>query len=149
MSMRRPRRERPRDAGDQVAGVARSMRVVVVEDDAPLRAIHRPLLTLAGFDVRVCATAEEALLAMREDAPDAVVTDVELPFDEGRALARTMRTTDHLARVPIIAMAPAEMHSASLRDFDVVLRKPRAFELLVDVLTHIGAPRRAHAGRER
>src|SRR5688500_7199050 len=55
-----------RTAGD---GALKSMKVLVADDDADLRALVSFTLTRAGFDVATAQTGEAALQAFRREAP--------------------------------------------------------------------------------
>jgi two-component system cell cycle sensor histidine kinase/response regulator CckA len=72
-------------------GVAR--RVLLVEDEAPLRMLTRRALVGAGHEVQAAEDAEAALLAIEGGfAPDVLVTDVTMPGEmDGIALAEALR----------------------------------------------------------
>ena len=66
--------------------------VLMVEDEAPVRAVVHTMLHRLGFDVLVAADAEEALrLANAHDGPiDLLLTDVIMPGLNGRQLAEQL-----------------------------------------------------------
>jgi DNA-binding NarL/FixJ family response regulator len=64
------------------------IRVLIVDDHQPFRAVARELLERAGYVVSgEAANATEALAAVAADAPDAVLLDVQLPDRDGFAVA--------------------------------------------------------------
>ena len=66
--------------------------VLLVEDEAVVRAVAERTLRAAGYLVRVAADAEEALTGDREGARiDILVTDVVMPGRNGRQLADELR----------------------------------------------------------
>jgi DNA-binding NarL/FixJ family response regulator len=66
-------------------------RVLVVDDQAPFRAVVREMLTRAGFEVvGEAADGAGALAAQRALRPDVVLLDVRLPDTSGVDVARTM-----------------------------------------------------------
>ena len=66
-------------------------RVLIVDDHQPFRATARELLEEAGYVVAgEAADAAEALAAVAADAPDAVLLDVQLPDDDGFAVATAL-----------------------------------------------------------
>ena len=71
------------------------MRVAIAEDSVLLREGVAQLLTDAGIEVTArCGTADELLVRVAEDPPDAVIVDIRLPpthTDEGMQAALTMR----------------------------------------------------------
>jgi PAS domain S-box-containing protein len=71
-------------------------RILVVEDDVPVRGLVLSILTAAGYTVITAATGDEALRACedaaREGRPiDALLTDVIMPGMNGRDLAAKLR----------------------------------------------------------
>ena len=71
------------------------MRVAIAEDSVLLREGVAQLLTDAGIEVTArCGTADELLVRVAEDPPDAVIVDIRLPpthTDEGMRAALIMR----------------------------------------------------------
>lgn len=60
--------------------------VLVVDDDPDVRALIELLLDRMGHDVRVAATAEDALLRSAERRPDLLLLDLSLPGLDGDEL---------------------------------------------------------------
>ncbi|WP_022706747.1 hybrid sensor histidine kinase/response regulator [Paracoccus zeaxanthinifaciens] len=75
--------------------------VLLVEDEAPVRAFAARALRLKGYDVIEAATGEEALKALEEQsrAVDIFVTDVVMPGMDGPAWVRKARETHRAAKV--------------------------------------------------
>lgn len=57
--------------------------ILLVDDDAMVRESLSELLRLEGYEVRACAGYVEAAQAVRDAAPDLVVSDVNLPERDG------------------------------------------------------------------
>jgi two-component system, OmpR family, response regulator MprA len=66
-------------------------RVLVVDDDPPLRRMLERTLVAEGFDVAVAADGGAALVAAERAAPDVIVLDVAMPGLDGRAVCRRLR----------------------------------------------------------
>ena len=66
-------------------------RVLVVDDDPPLRRMLERTLAAEGFEVTVAADGGGALAAAERYAPDVIVLDVAIPAPDGLAVARRMR----------------------------------------------------------
>ena len=77
------------------------MKVLIVDDDRPLREALRRALTLAGYDTVLAADGEEAL-ALAATGPDAVVLDVGLPGIDGLEVCRALRASGD--RVPVLML---------------------------------------------
>jgi DNA-binding NarL/FixJ family response regulator len=77
-----------------------SMRVLVVDDDPAFRVLAVQLLEHAGFDVAGEAeTVREALEAVNELRPAAVLVDLGLPDGDGIDLAHELATLPWRPRV--------------------------------------------------
>lgn len=68
-------------------------KVLVVDDEASIRALLSATLRLTGFDVKVAGGGREALAAAAEYAPDLVVLDVMMPDLDGFEVAQRLRTS--------------------------------------------------------
>ncbi|GAA3415095.1 response regulator transcription factor [Streptosporangium vulgare] len=98
----------------------RSLKVVLAEDGVLLRAGLAELL--ARFGHRVVATAGDAtglVEAVREHAPDIVVTDVRMPpgfADEGLRAAVALRAADPRLPVLVLSQYVEQTYAAELLD---------------------------------
>jgi two-component system response regulator MprA len=73
-----------------LAGGSRE-RVLVVDDDPPLRRMLQRTLSAEGWEVTVAADGGAALLAAERSAPDVIVLDVAMPDLDGLAVCRRLR----------------------------------------------------------
>ncbi len=69
----------------------RGARVLVVDDDEAILVSLERGLRLAGFDVRTAGGGAEALAAVRDSSPDAMVLDVSMPDVDGVTVLRSLR----------------------------------------------------------
>ena len=68
-----------------------AVRVLIVDDHARFRALARMLLVADGFDVvGEVGDGAAALVAARDLHPDVVLLDVQLPDEDGFAVAGTL-----------------------------------------------------------
>jgi len=79
-----------------------NQRILVVDDDAPLREVVRYALARDDFTVVEAADGEEALRLFAEHRPDLVVLDVNLPYLDGLSVCRELRAT---SGVPILFLS--------------------------------------------
>jgi signal transduction histidine kinase/DNA-binding response OmpR family regulator len=118
----------------QLAALADSPRVLVVEDNPMARRALTDLLAHAGFQPLEAASGQEAE-AMLDEA-DAIVTDQHMAGGDGWHVLRTARA--HHASMPIIllsAVAPQRPPDlAPSTCFDLVLKKPAGEQELSDHL---------------
>ena len=83
------------------------LRVLVVEDEEPLRLALADTLSAEGFDVLEAADGESGLATALREAPDLVLLDLMLPKRDGFSVLRAMRE-DRLACAVIILSARGE-----------------------------------------
>ncbi len=88
-----------------------STQILIVEDDAILGGAVVQRLKLEGFDVVWAQSCAEALLAMRRQPPDFILSDIVLPDGSGEDLYR--RAQPFLGNTPIVfATAFGEIEQA-------------------------------------
>jgi two-component system, OmpR family, response regulator MprA len=66
-------------------------RVLVVDDDPPLRRMLARTLTAEGYEVTLAADGGGALAEAERTAPDVIVLDVAMPGMDGLTVARRLR----------------------------------------------------------
>jgi len=66
-------------------------RVLIVDDDPPLRRMLERTLAAEGYDVTVAADGGAALAQAERTPPDVIVLDVAMPAVDGLAVARRLR----------------------------------------------------------
>lgn len=103
-------------------------RIVLTEDEAPLRAIFTRWLESAGHDVTPCQTATEGYAAIREHPEtELLVTDLMMPGGNGADLVYLLNA---VARTLPILVVTASRDDAELRELRAeagvhsILRKP-------------------------
>ncbi len=84
----------------------RGVRVVVVDDDRDGLQLAATILINSGADVRPCASAAAAFEMVKAFRPEVLISDIEMPGEDGYALIRRVRALDDaaLARIPAIAL---------------------------------------------
>jgi two-component system phosphate regulon response regulator PhoB len=78
--------------------------ILVVEDDLALCELLTWNLGAEGYDVRSTGDGEEALLMVREQAPDAIILDWMVEQVPGIEVCRQLRKDKTTARVPILML---------------------------------------------
>jgi two-component system response regulator MprA len=115
-------------------------RVLVVDDDAPVRRMLERSLSAEGYDVEVVADGGGALAAVERSVPDLILLDVAMPGLDGLAVARRLR--DAGITVPILMLTArdtvAERVAGLEAGGDDYVVKPFALEELVARLRALG-----------
>jgi DNA-binding response OmpR family regulator len=80
--------------------------VLVIDDDTDLSWIVGEILRTEGHQVRSAADGEQGLRELRDQLPDLVVLDVEMPLLDGTAVAAQMIVEDcGMECIPIVLLS--------------------------------------------
>jgi putative two-component system response regulator len=98
--------------------IERSPPNVLVVDDAPdnLRVLSG-LLRRRGYEARPVPTARLALQAARNDPPDLILLDVDLPDMDGYELCQALKADPQLADIPVIFVSANTQAADKTRAF--------------------------------
>ena len=75
--------------------MAGNRRVLVIDDEAPIRQVISLKLKNGGYDVLTAADGEEGLRIIEKEAPEVVITDINMPRLDGKQLCER---TSHLKK---------------------------------------------------
>jgi signal transduction histidine kinase/DNA-binding response OmpR family regulator len=134
---------------------ARSLRVLVAEDNAVNQKLTEHLLTRRGHHPVVAANGAEALGMLSADRFDLVLMDLQMPEMDGFETTATIRQMERGTgrRIPIIALTAHAMEGDRQRcldaDMDGYVSKPikaiELFEVIDKVVAAAASPRNAVA----
>jgi len=88
-----------------------STRVLVVEDEAPIRELLRLHLSLAGFEVTEAGDGTRALDLARSQPFDLIVLDVMLPGIDGITVCRAVRVEGANVQTPMLMVTARDTES--------------------------------------
>jgi two-component system KDP operon response regulator KdpE len=88
--------------GTPQGGLAAATRILIVEDDGPIRRFLQAALTNAGYEVTEAETGRMGLTHMLARMPDLVVLDLGLPDMDGMEIISQVR---EWSQVPIIVLS--------------------------------------------
>jgi signal transduction histidine kinase/DNA-binding response OmpR family regulator len=102
----RPVSERLSQAPPTTGQALRGLRILVVDDDRDGLEMVATMLMNSGAEVRTCPSAAEGLDAMRAWRPDVLISDIEMPREDGYTFIRRVRALDGgaFARTPAVAL---------------------------------------------
>ena len=119
------------------------LRILVVDDEADVRDLVATILRESGASVTAVRSAAEAIEAFATVTPNIVVSDIEMPGEDGYSLIRKLRTGTLLAghTVPAIALSayagPGDRMRALDAGFQLHVSKPVEPAELVAVLANL------------
>ena len=90
-------------------------RVLVVDDEAPIRELCRVNLELAGFDVDEAGDGVQALEAVRRRRPDVVLLDLMMPNMDGWETLERLNSYDETAAIPVILLTARSSEDDQMR----------------------------------
>jgi len=119
-----------------------SQPLILLADDEPhITHIIAHKLKKAGMDVVVVEDGEMALKAAIEHKPDAVVTDLQMPYLSGIEFAQQLAMIPDCAHIPIILLTArgyaVEEEIAKLPSIRKLLSKPFSAKDLVEFINEL------------
>ena len=95
---------------------AAPLRVLVIDDEPPIRKLLRVGLTAHGYQTIEASSGKMALELLTEQPPDLVVLDLGLPDMQGHDLLRAMRARND--RVPIVVLSSRDDEAGKVQALD-------------------------------
>lgn len=115
--------------------------VLLVEDTEDNRQMMRRLLEMSGYRVVEAINGREAVEAARRTRPQIILMDLSLPFIDGLAATRQIRTLPGLNKIPIVAVSAhdtADFHSEALdAGCDAYVTKPIDYPELEEIVNRL------------
>jgi PAS domain S-box-containing protein len=84
--------------------ILKGLRVLVVDDELDARELFKFMLAQYGAEVKVAATAAEALEEIERSRPDVLVSDIGMPGEDGYDLIHKVREQKSVEDIPAIAL---------------------------------------------
>jgi CheY-like chemotaxis protein len=113
--------------------------ILVIDDDASVRAVVSEMLRLEGHDVTIAENGREAIPMLARHRFDLVITDLIMPEKEGIETISEIRRTDK--HIPIVAISgggrlgPGDyLETARYIGADATLAKPFARQELLTTI---------------
>jgi signal transduction histidine kinase len=133
----------PRRAGADDSGMARRLRLALVDDNPDIRETMSELLMICGHDVEQAADGAAGLALILKMQPDVALVDIGLPKLDGYQVAEKVRASDGLGKVRLVAMTgfgqEDDRRRALQAGFDAHIVKPADLDVLLRVLSPDGA----------
>jgi two-component system, OmpR family, KDP operon response regulator KdpE len=95
---------------------AAPLRVLVIDDEPPIRKLLRVGLTAHGYQIIEASSGKMALELLGGEPPDLVVLDLGLPDMQGHDLLRAMRARND--RVPIVVLSSRDDEAGKVQALD-------------------------------
>jgi DNA-binding response OmpR family regulator len=128
-------------------------RVLVADDEAPIRELCRVNLELQGHEVFEAANGAEALDAVRRHRPDVVFLDLMMPVMDGWDVLHALKADDETADVPVVLLTARSADEDQVRGWEAgiveFVAKPFNPQALLDCVARALEPRDPEAEEHR
>ena len=111
------RLERIARQGSQAVEAARK-RILVVDDSLTVRELQRKLLINRGYDVAVAVDGMDGWNALRSEAFDLLITDIDMPRMDGIELVSLLRRDNRLQSLPVMVVSYKDREEDRRRGLD-------------------------------
>jgi CheY-like chemotaxis protein len=122
----------------------KSMRVLVVDDEADAREVLAAVLEACGAHVMATGSAADALEVLQRERPDVLVPDIEMPAEDGYTLIRKVRSlaADRGGQISAVALTAYASSSDRAKALEAGFNRhvpkpvePRELISVIDLLT--------------
>lgn len=117
-------------------------RVLVIDDDLPLRGMLAAALRQHGFQVLLAGDGGEGQRAMTIHNPDVVLLDLAMPDVNGWDFLQRLQETGNLGKVPIIVVSAHLRHDPQAilqMGVRAILPKPFNMQELIELIAHLSS----------
>ena len=117
-------------------------RVLVIDDDLPIRGMLAAALRQHGFQVLLAGDGGEGQRALTIHRPDVILLDLAMPGVNGWDFLQRLQETGHLGRIPVVVIsAHLGVQPQALLQMGVSAILPKPFNLpdLMDLIEHLTA----------
>lgn len=116
------------------------MKILIAEDDAPVRDLLEAFLTDLGHQVRASENGAELVKIALNDRPDLILTDMHMPEMTGNSMIAMIDMYPPLAGIPVIMITGAtqcELADAGIPSEIPIIGKPVDFDRLADEIKKV------------
>jgi len=112
--------------------------ILIVEDNEKNLKLVRDVLQVKGYQTLEAGSAEDGIRIAREQSPDLVLMDIQLPGMNGIEALRALRADPATAAIPVIAITASVMQQDRQEimraGFDGFIEKPVNLRNLLDTV---------------
>ena len=115
--------------------------VLVAEDEPNIVLSLQFIMKKAGFRVRVAEDGDQAVRAIEDEKPDAVLLDIMLPKRDGFSVCETIKSNPNLSDIKVLILTAKSREEDKQRALslgaDDYVTKPFSTRELVDRVTEL------------
>ncbi|HYI14306.1 MAG TPA: response regulator [Thermomicrobiales bacterium] len=113
------------------------LRVLIVEDEKPIRELLNDFLSDEGYDTLLAENGQRGVDIARAEQPDLILMDLMLPLLDGFAAMRALKEDPQTRGIPVVVMSANSvllMHLSHQLLADETLRKPFDLDQVLQVI---------------
>jgi two-component system cell cycle response regulator DivK len=115
--------------------------ILIVEDNDKNMKLARDVLQAKGYKTLEAVTGEEGVKVAKEQLPDLVLMDIQLPGINGIEAFRQIRADAKTSRIPVVALTasvtPTDRSAISAAGFDAFISKPINLKEFLDTVKRL------------
>jgi two-component system cell cycle response regulator DivK len=115
--------------------------VLIVEDNDKNMKLARDVLQNKGYRTLEAVTGEEGVKLAKENIPDLVLMDIQLPGINGIEAFKQLRADPKTAHIPVVALTasvtPTDRSAITAAGFDAFVGKPINLKEFVETVKRI------------
>ncbi len=109
-------------------------KILVVDDEEDIVEFYEQLLEDNGYEVISAYDGQQALALVKEDKPDLILLDLQMPEETGTGFYRKLRNKTELKDTPVIIISGLSGRNVAVSKSVVVIDKPpKEQEILEEV----------------
>ncbi len=114
--------------------------ILVIEDNEINMKLIRAFLQIGKYRILEARDAETGIRLVREQHPDLILMDIQLPGMDGLSAAQFIKSDPDLKKIPIIAVTGNALHVDKKEAMDIgfagYLLKPFSFEVFLETISN-------------
>ena len=114
-----------------------SRKILVVDDEGDIVEYLKTLLEDNDFSVSTASNGAEALEMIKNDRPDLVLLDLQMPEETGTGFYRKMRNSESLKDIPVIVASGLAGRNVAVSKSVPVLEKPLDETKVLDAIDRV------------
>src|SRR6185295_19231304 len=95
---------------DRLTAATGTTRVLIVDDQEPIRLVVRQFLSTLHYAIFEAATGQAGLPSAGEERPHVILLDLGLPDVDGWEILRTLKSDAATSDIPVVVMTSARLN---------------------------------------
>ena len=116
-------------------------KVLIIEDEPQIVRTLRLYLERAGYATAAVTDGAQAIPAYRQERPDLVLLDLNMPRKDGREVLTEIKADARLSSIPVVILTTSEAEEDILRSYDLhancYITKPVDLDQFIRVIRSI------------